>query len=117
MSQLQITCQYMQFGQSACMFHISYGLQWRQGLRYIAVTCTLPLKSGNDDITTFLAPLKVHRWLSGAGEFHPYALQDPYVTVSRHTAPTVQPMAGNQIPKTQIISVHGVQCDPTSGSF
>ncbi len=28
---------YMQFGQSACMFHISYGLQWRQGLRYIAV--------------------------------------------------------------------------------
>jgi hypothetical protein len=29
-----ITCQYMQFGQSSCMFHISYGLQWRQGLRY-----------------------------------------------------------------------------------
>jgi len=27
----------------------------------IAVTCTLPLKSGNDDITTFLRPLKVHR--------------------------------------------------------
>jgi hypothetical protein len=26
----------MQFGQSACMFHISYGLQWRQGPRYIA---------------------------------------------------------------------------------
>jgi hypothetical protein len=36
------------------MFRISHGLQWRQDLRYIADTCTLPLKSGNDDITTFL---------------------------------------------------------------
>ncbi|MGV7224859.1 MAG: tyrosine-type recombinase/integrase [Nitrospinales bacterium] len=45
-------------------------------------------------------------WLSGARGSHPCALQDPYVTVSRHTAPTVQPMAGSQIPKTQIISVH-----------
>ena len=55
-------------------------------------------------------------WLSGAGEFHPYALQDPYVTVSRHTAPNVQPMAESQIPKTQIAWAHGVQCDPTSES-
>jgi hypothetical protein len=30
-------------------------------LEYIAVTCTLPLKSRNDDITTFLRRLKVHR--------------------------------------------------------
>jgi hypothetical protein len=30
----------MQFGQSACMFRISYGLQWRQGLRYIAAPDT-----------------------------------------------------------------------------
>ena len=53
--------------------------------------------------------------LSGAGEFHPYALQDPYVTVSRHTAPTVQPKVDSQIPRKQIIWVHGVQCGPTSG--
>jgi hypothetical protein len=41
MSQLQITCQYMQFGQSACMFHISYGFQCRQDRRYIAVAYNL----------------------------------------------------------------------------
>jgi hypothetical protein len=28
---------YMQFGQSACMFHISHGFQYRQDRRYIAV--------------------------------------------------------------------------------
>ncbi len=55
--------------------------------------------------------------LSSAGEFHPRALQEPYVTVSCHTAPTVQPTAENQIPKTQIVQVHGVQCDLTSGSL
>ena len=27
---------YMQFGQSACMSHLSYGLQWRQGLQIYA---------------------------------------------------------------------------------
>jgi hypothetical protein len=54
--------------------------------------------------------------VSGAGGFHLYALQDPYVTVSRHTAPTVQPMAESQIPKTQVVWVHGLQCDLTSGS-
>ena len=59
---------------------------------------------------------KVHVESSSAAEFHPNALQEPYVTVARHTAPTVQPMAGNQIPKTQIVWVHGVQCDLTSGS-
>ena len=58
---------------------------------------------------------RVVLWLSGARGSHPYALQDPYVTVSRHTAPTVQSMADNQIPRTQIIWVHGVQHDPTSG--
>ncbi len=51
----------MKSGQSACMFRISHGFQCRQDRRYIAVTCTLPLKSENDDITTFLRPLKVHR--------------------------------------------------------
>ena len=37
------------------------------------------------------------KWRMG---FHPYALQDPYVTVSRHTAPTVQSTAESQNPKT-----------------
>ena len=27
----------------------------------IAETCALPMKTGNDDITTFLRPLKVYR--------------------------------------------------------
>jgi hypothetical protein len=53
-------------------------------------------------------------WLSSAGEFHPHALQEPYVTVSCHTAPTVQPTADSLIPMTQIVWVHGVQYDPTN---
>ncbi len=31
------------------------------------------------------------RWSSRPGEFHPGALSEPYLTVSRHTAPPVQP--------------------------
>jgi hypothetical protein len=42
---------YLQFGQSACMFHISYGLQWRQGLRYIAVSNAATLSAEKDHIT------------------------------------------------------------------
>jgi hypothetical protein len=42
-------------------FRISYSFWECQLLTLIAVTCTLPLKSGDDDITTFLRPLKVHR--------------------------------------------------------
>ena len=48
----------MQYGQSACMFHISYGFQWRQGRRYIAETCNSALQTGNDNITGFFgAPI------------------------------------------------------------
>jgi hypothetical protein len=68
------------------------------------------------DITNIFRQLKVCIWISSAGESHPCALQEPYVTVSRHTAPTVQPMADSQIPRKQIVWDHGVQCDPTSGS-
>ena len=53
----KIACHYMQFGQSACMFHISYGLQWRQGLRYIADSATGDQGAGNDDTTNFLRTL------------------------------------------------------------
>jgi hypothetical protein len=42
-------------------FRISYSFWECQLLKFIAGTCTSPLKSGNDDITTFLRPLKVHR--------------------------------------------------------
>ena len=55
--------------------------------------------------------------VSGAGGFHPNALQEPHVTVSRHTAPTVQPTADSQIPRKQLIWGLGVQCNPTSGSL
>ncbi len=53
---MNLTCRYMQFGQGACMFHISYGLQWRQGLRYIADSATRAQKAGVDDITGFFGP-------------------------------------------------------------
>jgi len=51
----------MQCGQSACMFHISHGFQCRQDRRYIADTQTAAMRAGNDDITSFLRPLKLHR--------------------------------------------------------
>jgi hypothetical protein len=35
-SRLQISCQYMKSGKSACMFRISYSFQWCQYRRYIA---------------------------------------------------------------------------------
>ena len=31
--------------------------------------------------------------VSGAGEFHPHALAEPYVSLSTHTAPINQPVA------------------------
>jgi hypothetical protein len=37
------------------MFHISYGLQWRQGLRYIAEISTGHQRNGMDNITGFLS--------------------------------------------------------------
>jgi hypothetical protein len=35
------------------IIRVSHGFDGCQKLWYIAVTCTLPLKSGNDDITNF----------------------------------------------------------------
>ena len=32
----------------------------------------------------------------GAGEFHPHAPTDPYVNLSIHTAPLIQPIDNNQ---------------------
>ena len=86
---------------------------------------TFPLKNAEVEIVDFIKAAsgqglisKIKKnGLSSAGEFHPHALQEPYVTVSCHTAPTAQPTAENQIPKTQIVRVHGVQCDLTSGSL
>ena len=46
LSFLEMSCtwQYMQFGQSACMFHISHGFQCRQDRRYIADPILQPLR-------------------------------------------------------------------------
>ena len=82
-------------------------------LCFVYLTVSDVVKTGEAVISNLGSPAI---GVSGAGGFHPCALQDPYVTVSRHTAPTVQPMAESQIPKTQVAWVHGVQCDPTSGS-
>ncbi len=35
--------------------------------------------------------LPVERLVSGAGELHPRALPEPYVNLSAHTAPSVEP--------------------------
>ena len=52
---------------------------------------------------------------SSAEESHPYALQEPYVTASRHTAPTAQPKAGSQIPRIQAFWVPDGLYVPTNG--
>ena len=36
MGKVHVTCHYRKSGQSACMFCISHGIQWRQDRRYIA---------------------------------------------------------------------------------
>jgi len=51
-------------------------------------------------------------WLSSAGEFHPHALQEPYMIGSCHTDPTVQRTAESQIPRTLIVQDHGVNDHP-----
>ena len=60
--------------------------------------------------------VRVRLEASSAEESHPYALQEPYVTVSRHTAPTVQPKAGSQIPKMQAVWVPDGLYVPTNES-
>jgi len=74
---------------------------FRQSLRIYKFRINLWISYFFDDITTSLGPEKTLIRVSGVGGFHPSALQEPHVTVSRHTAPTVQPMADSQIPKTQ----------------
>jgi len=65
---IHIPCHYLKSNQSACMFCISYGFQWRQDLRYIADSNASALSAENDDITTFLRPQKVHRcWRDTTG--------------------------------------------------
>ena len=45
-----------------------------------------------DDIRCVLDGLKIEKaQVSGAGGSHPRALAEPYVTLSRHTAPIVRP--------------------------
>jgi hypothetical protein len=39
------------------------------------------------------APFPEENQVSGAGEFHPHALSEPYVNLSAHTAPINQPVA------------------------
>ena len=66
-------------------------------LRRAAVSSTLDQNVENEAILIDRAPQPV--WLagdrddeaSGAGEFHPRALSEPDVTLSRHPAPIVRP--------------------------
>ena len=43
------------------MIRISHGFDGCQMMEYIADSNTSTLRTGDDDITTFLRPLKVHR--------------------------------------------------------
>jgi hypothetical protein len=55
---VQISCQYMQFGQIACMFRISHGFQCRQDRRYIAAICNSVFRTVILDIISFFGSLK-----------------------------------------------------------
>jgi len=48
------------------------------------------------DITGFDGQKFLNIWSGGAGEFHPHAPTDPYVNLSIHTAPLIQPIDNNQ---------------------
>ena len=56
-----------------------------------------PVRHGGDVEVDVLAgvglALPVQRQASRAGEFHPHALPEPYVSLSAHTAPSVRPAA------------------------
>jgi hypothetical protein len=58
---LATTCNSMIIEMCDDMFRISYGFTGCQTHRFIAESTTGDQGAGNDDITTFLGPLKVHR--------------------------------------------------------
>jgi hypothetical protein len=58
-----LTCHYLNFTNNSYMLGISQRIKAFWELRYIAVTCTLPLKSRNDDITTFFTASKSAKML------------------------------------------------------
>jgi hypothetical protein len=63
---------------------------------------------------SFLSTRKLKKKSSSAGEFHPYALTDPDVTVSRHPALIDQPQVSIPSANRRITSARDVQSDPTS---
>ena len=56
----------------------------------LAIDCGLSVSH----VSRLIAKGEEGKWLSGAGESHPRALPEPYVNLSIHTAPIVQPFAG-----------------------
>ena len=58
----------------------------------LEVLWNLLLQAGSEG-PTLISCAASWRTLSSAGDFHPHALAEPDVTVSRHTAPIVQPQA------------------------
>jgi hypothetical protein len=55
--------------------------------------------------------LKPHDEVSSAGELHPHALAEPYVNVSAHTAPIIQPqVAPPAFASGQTAQAHDEQC-------
>jgi len=55
---------------------------------------------------------KAHHQVSGPGDFHPRALSEPYVNVSAHTAPIIQPSAA--APAAPNGRTAGVRVAPTA---
>ena len=46
-------------------------------------------------------PITANDLVSSPGEFHPEALAEPYVNVSIHTAPIIQPGKARQVTNAQ----------------
>jgi hypothetical protein len=74
-------------------------------------------KSGNSlrkfcqELLRFLSMLEAHDEVSSAGELHPHALAEPYVNVSAHTAPIIQPqVAPLTFASGQTTQDHDEQC-------
>src|SRR5690606_1158457 len=63
---------------------------------------------------SILLPLEDEHEVSRRGEFHPPALAEPYVNVSAHTAPIMQPVTSAPASSVQTVWALAERFDPTN---
>ena len=68
----------------------SFGNKWRPVYAFVGSCALWPS-------FTAVIPVSAAGLVSSPGEFHPEALSEPYVNVSAHTAPIIQPRKANQV--------------------